>query len=86
MLICNPSTFENLLVTGDIRKYPHIVIYDGRGVPPVPPIFNVDLLQSLEYPEGGRPKGIYFASPLTDFVSTLKAGGVTGGHRCETVG
>ena len=55
------------------------MIRDGGGVPPAPPIFNVDLPQSLEYPEGGRAKGINFASPLTHLLINIESRGWQGG-------
>ena len=62
------------------------MIRDGGGVPPVPPIFNVDLPQSLEYPEGGRAKGINFASPLTHLLINIESKGVAWGDRSEAGG
>ena len=54
--------------------------------PLVPPIFNVDLPQSLEYPDGGRAKGINFASPLTHLLINIESRGVAGENRSEAVG
>ena len=55
------------------------MIRDGGGVPLAPPIFNVDLPQSLEYPEGGRAKGINFASPMTHLLINIESRGWQGG-------
>ena len=64
--------------TGDGRYFAskHRLIYDGGCVPLAPPNFNVVMSQSLRYPQrGGRPKGIYFASPLTNVLLNIESRG-----------
>ena len=55
------------------------MIYDGGCVPLAPPICNVDVARSHRHSEGGRPKGIYFASSLTQVIINIERRGVAGG-------
>ena len=83
---CHPLTsMQHINVqntTGDGRYFAskHRVIYDEGCVPLAPPNFNVVQPQSRQYPQrGGRPKGIYFASPLTNVLFNIESRGGQGG-------